>query len=75
MNKLELTSKHLMNEIKNGETEETKEVIINSIMKSFACDVLNTVESLRAMNADSKVVKSMVDDYGITLNLKSRKFI
>jgi len=75
MAKLDLQTQSLLNKVSNGAASEDKEKEIKVAMKSFACDLLNMVEGLRAMKVDNLVIKNMVEEYGIQYNGKSKKFL
>lgn len=74
MTKLELQTKVLLAETAGAATEPEKENAINISIRSFACDVLNMIEGLREMKVENTVIKSMVEEYGICYNGKSKKF-
>lgn len=74
MTKLELSSQYLCNRVCDDEARDKKQEEIQTVLKSFACDVLNLVEGLREKGVDKTVIKSVIEEYGLTYNLKSRKF-
>lgn len=75
MNKLELQTKHMIEQTAKIENEELREHQTKMFMKSFAIDLLNMVEGLRQNDATMPVIKSMVEQYGISFNGKSKKFV
>lgn len=71
MNKLELTSKVLLADM---EKAENKEQALKEGLKSFAADVLNLVQFLRAKNVDEEAARDIVQQEGMDYNLKTKKF-
>lgn len=47
---------------------------ISAFLKSFAADITNLVLELKQKGADLEVMKSMLKDYGLVYNGKSKKF-
>jgi hypothetical protein len=75
MTKIELIAKVLLAEFKGPEqTNETLTELISSSLKEFACDLLNQLSALNESKLDAKIIKQVMEQNGISLDLRTGKF-
>jgi len=74
MTKLDLVTQQLINTAAATENPDVMKHEVKTALKTFACDLLNMVEGLRANNVSVPVIKNMVEEYGLSFNAKSKKF-
>lgn len=75
MNKLELQARVLLTELSNPELSEVqKPVVVELALRSFAADLLTQLMYFKEKAIPPEVIKELISQAGLDLDLRTNKF-